>query len=101
MAHMKLRTRSQITYYAFTEIWFSLPVKINEIPSANVLWDGAFALARTFNPTNEDTETNKTFVSMAIQSSAILGCPITPKVHTTHDAEACRMANDKYSLGAG
>ena len=47
-----------------------------------VLWDGAFALARTFNPTNEDAETYQTFVSAAVQSSGILGCPITPKVHT-------------------
>ena len=31
---MKLRTGSQITYYAFTEIRFSLPVKIKEFPSA-------------------------------------------------------------------
>ncbi len=46
------------------------------------MWDGAFLLARMVNPTNDDTETYQKFVLVAVQSSAILGCPITPKVHT-------------------
>jgi len=44
-----------------------------------VLWDGAFALARMFNPRNEDTATYQTFVSAAVQSSAILGCLLSSR----------------------
>ena len=64
-----------------------------------VLWDGAFALARTFNPTNEDAETYQTFVSVAVQSSAILGCPITPKVHTKLRHVEWQMKNIPGGLG--
>jgi hypothetical protein len=64
-----------------------------------VLWDGAFALARTFNPTNEDAETYQTFVSAAVQSSAILGCPITPKVHTMLRHVEWQMKNIPGGLG--
>ena len=64
-----------------------------------VLWDGAFALARTFNPTNEDAETYQTFVSAAVQSSGILGCPITPKVHTMLRHVEWQMKNIPGGLG--
>jgi hypothetical protein len=64
-----------------------------------VLWDGAFALARMFNPTNEDAETNQTFVSAAVQSSGILGCPITPKVHTMLRHVEWQMKNIPGGLG--
>ena len=63
------------------------------------MWDGAFALARTFNPTNEDAETYQTFVSAAVQSSGILGCPITPKVHTMLRHVEWQMKNIPGGLG--
>ncbi len=46
-----------------------------------VLWDGAFLLARTINPTDKDADTYQTFVLAAVHSSKILQCSITPKVH--------------------
>ncbi len=38
-------------------------------------------LARMVNPTHDDAETYQKFVWTAVQSSTILGCPITSKVH--------------------
>jgi hypothetical protein len=64
-----------------------------------VLWDGTFALARTFNPTNEVAETYQTFVSAAVQSSGILGCPITPTVHTMLRHVEWQMKNIPGGLG--
>jgi hypothetical protein len=64
-----------------------------------VLWDGAFFLARTVNPTNDDTETYQKFVLAAVQSSAILGCPITPKVHTMLRHVQWQMKNIPGGLG--
>jgi hypothetical protein len=46
-----------------------------------VLWDGAFSLARTINPTEEEAQTYQRFVEAALHGSKILQCPITPKVH--------------------
>ncbi len=48
---------------------------------AFVLWDGAFLLARTINPMNEDVHTYQRFVLTALQGAKILQCSITPKVH--------------------
>ncbi len=64
-----------------------------------VLWDGAFWLARTVNPTNDDTETYQKFVLAAVQRSAILGCPITPKVHTMLRHVEWQMKNIPGGLG--
>ncbi len=64
-----------------------------------VLWDGAFPLARTINPTNDDTETYQKFVLAAVQSSAILGCPITLKVHTMLRHVEWQMENIPGGLG--
>jgi hypothetical protein len=64
-----------------------------------VLWDGAFLLARTVNPTNDDTEIYQKFVLAAVQSSAILGCPITPKVHTMLRHVEWQMKNIPGGLG--
>ena len=64
-----------------------------------VLWDGAFSLARTFNPTNEDAETYHNFMSAAIQCSAIFGCPNTPKVHTMLRHVEWQMKNIPGGLG--
>ncbi len=64
-----------------------------------VFWDGAFLLARTVDPTNDDTETYQKFVLAAVQSSAILGCPITPKVHTMLRHVEWQMKNIPGGLG--
>ncbi len=45
------------------------------------MWDGAFSLARTINPTEEEAQTYQRFVEAALHGSKILQCPITPKVH--------------------
>ncbi len=45
------------------------------------LWDGAFLLARTINPTDEDADAYQTFVFAVVHVSKILQCSITPKVH--------------------
>ncbi len=64
-----------------------------------VLWEGAFLLARMVNPTNDDTETYQKFVLAAVQSSAILGCPTTPKVHTMLRHVEWQMKNIPGGLG--
>ncbi len=46
-----------------------------------VLWDRAFSLVRTINPTNEDVHTCQRFVLAALHGGKILQRPITPKVH--------------------
>ncbi len=47
----------------------------------NVLWDGAFSLARTINSADNDADTYQRFVLVALHGSKTLKCPITPKVH--------------------
>jgi hypothetical protein len=64
-----------------------------------VLWDGAFSLARTINPTLQEAETYQSFVSAAVQGSQILQCPITPKVHTMLRHVQWQMINIKGGLG--
>ena len=65
-----------------------------------VLWDGAFSLARTINPTPQEAETYQSFVSAAVQQgSQILQCPITPKVHTMLRHVQWQMINIKGGLG--
>jgi hypothetical protein len=64
-----------------------------------VLWDGAFLLARMVNPTRDDAETYQKFVWVAVQSSAILRCPITPKVHTMLRHVEWQMKNIPGKLG--
>jgi hypothetical protein len=63
------------------------------------LWDGAFLLARMVYPMKNDTETIQTFVLAAVQSSAILRCPITPKVHTMLRHVEWQMKNIPGGLG--
>ena len=63
------------------------------------MWDGAFLLARTVDPKNDDTETYQKFVLAAVQRSAILGCPITPKVHTMLRHVEWQMKNIPGGLG--
>jgi hypothetical protein len=64
-----------------------------------VLWDGAFSLARTINPTDEDADTYQRFVLAALHGSKILQCPITPKVHTMLRHVAWQMRNIPGGLG--
>ncbi len=65
----------------------------------NVLWDGAFSLARTVNPTKHGTETYQKFVSAVVQSSQILGCPGMPKVHMMLRHVQCQMTHIHGGLG--
>jgi hypothetical protein len=46
-----------------------------------ILWDGAFSLARTVSPMENDTKTYLCYVSMAVHGNNALHCTITPKVH--------------------
>ncbi len=46
-----------------------------------VLWDGAFSLARTINPTEIDCSTYRMYVRAAVKGSKDLRCTVTPKVH--------------------
>jgi hypothetical protein len=64
-----------------------------------VLWDGAFLLARMANLTHDDAEAYQKFVWAAVQSSAIHGCPITPKVHTMLRHVEWQMKNIPGGLG--
>jgi hypothetical protein len=65
----------------------------------NVLWDGVFSVARMVNRTKHDTETYQKFVSAAVQSSQILRCPVTPKVHTMMRHVQCQMTHIHGELG--
>ncbi len=47
-----------------------------------VLWDGAFLLARTVNPMENDTTTYLCYVVVAVHGHEALCCTVTPKVHT-------------------
>ena len=64
-----------------------------------VLWDGAFSLARTVNPTGEEIITYQSFVSAAVEGSRLLGCPVTPKVHTMLRHVQWQMMNLHWGLG--
>jgi hypothetical protein len=64
-----------------------------------VLWDGAFSLARTINPTNDEADTYQKFVFAAVSGSLILQCPITPKVHTMLRHVKWQMMNLPGGLG--
>ncbi len=56
-------------------------------------------LARVVNPTHDDAETYQKFVWAAMQSSAILGCTIAPKVHTILRHVEWQMKNIPGGLG--
>ncbi len=64
-----------------------------------VLWDGAFSLARTVNPTEHDTTTYLQYVQAAVHGNAALHCTITPKVHLMLKHVACQMRNIWGGLG--
>jgi hypothetical protein len=46
-----------------------------------VLWDGAFSLARTINPTEIEISTYSMYVKAAVKGSKDLRCIFTPNVH--------------------
>jgi hypothetical protein len=64
-----------------------------------VLWDGVFSLARTVDPTGEEILTYQSFVSAAVEGSRMLGCPVTPKVHTMLRHVQWQMMNLHGGLG--
>jgi len=61
-----------------------------------VLWDGAFLLAQTVGPMEQDTNTYLRYVLAAVHGNNALGCTVTPK-----DAQARRVSNEIYSGGVG
>jgi hypothetical protein len=63
-----------------------------------VLWDGAFSLARTVGPMEQDTKTYLRYVLAAVHGNDALGCTVTPKVHMMLKHVAFQM---RYSGGVG
>jgi hypothetical protein len=64
-----------------------------------VLWDGAFSLARTINPTEMDIKTYRMFVNAAAKGSKDLRCTVTPKVHLMLEHVEWQMRNIRGGLG--
>jgi hypothetical protein len=64
-----------------------------------VLWDGAFSLARTINPTEIDISTYSMYVKAAVKGSKDLRCTFTPKVHLMLNHVAEQMTNTRGGLG--
>ncbi len=64
-----------------------------------VLWDGAFSLARTVGPMEQDTKTYLRYVLAAVHGNDALGCTITPKVHTMLKHVAFQMRYIRGGLG--
>jgi hypothetical protein len=64
-----------------------------------VLWNGAFSLARTVDPTEDEIETDQSFISAAVEGSRILGCPVTPKVRTMLRHVHWQMTHLHWGLG--
>jgi hypothetical protein len=58
-----------------------------------ILWDGAFSLARTVNPMENDTKTYLRYVSTAVHGNDSLHCTVTPKVHLILKHVAWQMRN--------
>ena len=58
-----------------------------------VLWDGAFSLARTINPTEIDCSTYRMYVRAAVKGSKDLRCTVTPKVHLMLEHVEWQMTN--------
>ena len=46
-----------------------------------VLWDGAFSLARTIDPTDIDSSIYCMYVNAVVKGSKDMHCTIAPKVH--------------------
>jgi hypothetical protein len=63
------------------------------------LWDGAFLLARTINPTDKDADTYKVFVLAVVHGSKVLQCSITPNLHAMLRHVQWQMKNLLGGLG--
>jgi hypothetical protein len=64
-----------------------------------VLWDGVFSLARTVNPTENDTTTYLRYVDAAVHGHEALSCTVTPKVHLMLKHVAWQMRHIPGGLG--
>jgi hypothetical protein len=64
-----------------------------------VLWDEAFSLARTVNPTEEDMLAYRSYVDAAVKWIIDLQCTITPKVHLMLKHVQTQMRNIPGGLG--
>jgi len=64
-----------------------------------VLWDGAFAAARTINPTEEDHALYSRFVTAAVNCHIKVGCSVTHKVHLMGAHVAWQMRTIPGGLG--
>jgi hypothetical protein len=64
-----------------------------------ILWDGAFLLARSINPTDEDADTYQKFVLVVVHGSKVLQCSITSKVHAMLHHVQWQMMNLPGGLG--
>jgi hypothetical protein len=64
-----------------------------------VLWDGAFSLARTIDPTNIDTSNYRMYVDASVKGGKDLQCTVTPKVHLMLEHVEWQMANIEGGLG--
>lgn len=59
----------------------------------HLFWDGAFAVARTTNPNEEDRTLYCRFVNAAVYSHVRIGCNVTHKVHLMWGHVAKQMRN--------
>jgi len=64
-----------------------------------VLWDGAFSVARTEYPTNDDFVNYRVYVDAAVEGSKDLGCTITPKLHMMAKHVEWQMRTIRGGLG--
>jgi hypothetical protein len=64
-----------------------------------VLWDGAFLIARTVNPTENDTATYLRYVVAAVHGHEALRRTVIPKVHLMLKHVAWQMRNILGELG--
>jgi len=63
-----------------------------------VLWDGAFSLAQTVSPMEQDKKTYLIYVLATVHGNNALHCTVTPKVHMMLKHVAFQM---RYILGGG
>ncbi len=64
-----------------------------------ILWDGAFLLAQTVGPMEQDTKTYLRYVLVAVHGNDALGCTTTPKVHMMLKHVAFQMRYIRGGLG--
>jgi hypothetical protein len=64
-----------------------------------VLWDGAFSLARTVGPMEDDIKTYRLYVAAAEHGNDALRCTTTPKAHLMLKHIAWQMENIPGGLG--